>query len=298
MTTTAPSPLLDDAVRLCQQALIDALPDEDAHPQRLHAAMHYSLMGGGKRVRPALVLGACRAVGGADEACLPAMAAVEILHTYTLVHDDLPAMDDDDLRRGRATVHKVWDEATAILVGDALNTLAFACLAQLPATQAKAAVAVLASAAGSEGVIGGQQDDLDAEGGRGLAGEDPAQLLQRIHARKTAALIRASCQLGAICGQGDGQQQAALADFGFHIGLAFQIIDDLLDQSAAVQELGKTPGKDAQVGKLTWVSVHGLEAAQRAASAHTEAAEAALAPFGAAADGLRALAALLLRRNS
>ena len=188
MTTKTTCSLLDDAITQAVAAMNAVLPATDAPPQRLHEAMQYALMGGGKRVRPALVLGACRAVGGQDSDCHLAMAAVEILHTYTLVHDDLPAMDDDDLRRGRATVHKVWDEPTAILVGDALQALAFECLGKLPFDQAGPATLALAKAVGSVGVVGGQQDDLDAEGGRGQAGDDPAALLDRIHRRKTAAL--------------------------------------------------------------------------------------------------------------
>lgn len=298
MTTTQACSLLDDAYRLAHETLDAVLPAADEAPERLHAAMRYALMGGGKRVRPALVLGACRALGADDTACRPAMAAVELLHTYTLVHDDLPAMDDDDLRRGRPTVHKAWDEATAILVGDALQALAFATLGTLPAAQAKACVLALGRDAGSLGVVGGQQDDLDAEGGRGQAGADPAQLLERIHRRKTAALIRASCQMGAICGGGDAAAQQQLADFGEHLGLAFQIIDDLLDSSADVQTLGKTPGKDATVGKLTWVSVHGQEAAQQAAAAHTSAAIACLEPFAESAAGLTELTRFLLKRGN
>ena len=188
MTTTPTCSLLDDAITQAVVAMKAVLPATDAPPRRPHEAMHYALMGGGKRVRPALVLGARRAVGGQDSDCHLAMAAVEMLHTYTLVHDDLPAMDDDDLRRGRATVHKVWDEPTAILVGDALQALAFECLGRLPFDQAGPATLALAQAVGSVGVVGGQQDDLDAEGGRGQAGDDPAALLDRIHRRKTAAL--------------------------------------------------------------------------------------------------------------
>lgn len=297
MTTKPSCSLLDDAITQAVAAMNAVLPATDAPPQRLHEAMHYALMGGGKRVRPALVLGACRAVGGHDSDCHLAMAAVEILHTYTLVHDDLPAMDDDDLRRGRATIHKVWDEPTAILVGDALQALAFECLGKLPFDQAGPASLALAKAVGSVGVVGGQQDDLDAEGGRGQAGDDPAALLDRIHRRKTAALIRVSCQLGAICGGAAKLEEETLADFGEHVGLAFQIIDDLLDTTADAATLGKTPGKDEDVGKLTYPSVHGIEAAQQAAQEHTNAADKALEPFGTQADGLRELAALLLNRG-
>jgi geranylgeranyl diphosphate synthase type II len=243
---------------------------------------------GGKRLRPALVLAASRACGGHDEACAPALAAVEVLHTYTLVHDDLPAMDDDDLRRGRPTCHKAYDEATAILAGDALQTLAFQCCAEISAE----AVRVLALASGSLGVVGGQQDDLDAEGK-----PVDAVLLERIHRRKTAALIRASCELGALAAGATAAQRQGLADFGEALGLAFQIADDVLDCTADAKTLGKTPGKDAAQGKLTYVAVHGLEAARAEAARQMGLAVAALAPFGAAAEPLRALARFVVERQ-
>ncbi|TVR08099.1 MAG: polyprenyl synthetase family protein [Planctomycetota bacterium] len=297
MTTTA-CPLLDDARSITDKALDTYLPSADTAPVRLHQAMRHAVLAGGKRVRPALVLGACQAVDGDPKACIPAMAAVEFLHTYTLVHDDLPAMDDDDLRRGKPTVHVAFDEATAILTGDALQTLAFTCLSQLPAAAATACVHVLGTASGSIGVVGGQQDDLDSEQARGGACDDPAATLERIHRRKTAALIRAACEMGAICGGAGKAHRSALAEFGEHVGLAFQIIDDLLDVSADASTLGKTPGKDASVGKLTWMSVHGEAAANTAAGEHTAAAYACLERFGEPATPLRSLAAMLLGRES
>ncbi|MFM2055407.1 MAG: (2E,6E)-farnesyl diphosphate synthase, partial [Pseudomonadota bacterium] len=186
--------LLAEAAAQAERALDARLPPETAEPVRLHRAMRYAVFAGGKRLRPALVLAACRACGGEDGLAAPGMAALELLHTYTLVHDDLPAMDDDDLRRGRPTCHKAFDEATAILAGDALQAAAFAAAAELGAE----AVAVLARDAGSLGVVGGQQDDLDAEGRPA-----DAALLERIHRRKTAALIRAACELGAIAARAD-----------------------------------------------------------------------------------------------
>lgn len=297
MTATA-CPLLDEARSMTDSALDEFLPSASTPPARLHQAMRHAVLAGGKRVRPALVLGACQAVGGNVQACRPAMAAVEFLHTYTLVHDDLPAMDDDDLRRGKPTVHVAFDEATAILAGDALQTLAFTCLSQLPAQAARACLQVLGTASGSVGVVGGQQDDLDSEQARGGASEDPAATLERIHRRKTAALIRAACEMGAICGGANEVHRRDLAHFGEHVGLAFQIIDDLLDISADATTLGKTPGKDAHVGKLTWVSVHGETAANNAAGEHTAAAYACLERFGDAATPLRSLAAMLLGRES
>jgi geranylgeranyl diphosphate synthase type II len=288
-----PDLLLSEAVRLADAALERWLPPASEAPQRLHEAMRYSVFAGGKRLRPALVLSACRAVGGNDAACAPALAAVEILHTYTLVHDDLPAMDDDDLRRGRATCHKAFDEATAILAGDALQTLAFECAAAVGAE----AVIVLARAAGSRGVVGGQQDDLDAEGAA-IDGSPVCQArLERIHRGKTAALIRASCALGAIAGGASAAQRAALEQFGEEIGLAFQIADDVLDATADAQTLGKTPGKDAEQGKLTYVAVHGLAVARAEARRLEQSALAALASLGAAAEPLIVLGRFIVERN-
>ncbi len=284
--------LLSEAVRLADVALARALPPADAEPARLHAAMRYAVFAGGKRVRPALALAACRACGGGDDAVAPALAALELLHTYTLVHDDLPAMDDDDLRRGRPTCHKAFDEATAILAGDALQCLAFETVAALGAE----AVVRLARATGSLGVVGGQQDDLDAENAPRGAGDGAR--LERIHRRKTAALIAVSCELGAIAAGAPGDQRARLCAFGEAVGLAFQIADDVLDATATAAELGKTPGKDAAQGKLTYVAVYGLEAARREAARLAADAQAALAPFGAAAAPLAALARFIVERRA
>jgi geranylgeranyl diphosphate synthase type II len=281
--------LLTEAAALAEAALEARLPAATVEPARLHAAMRYAIFAGGKRLRPALVLLACRAVGGTDAAAAPGLAAVELLHTYTLVHDDLPAMDDDDLRRGRPTCHKAFDEATAILAGDALQTAAFAAAAELGAE----AVLVLARDTGSLGVVGGQQDDLDAEG------KPPdAALLERIHRRKTAALIRASCELGAIAGRATPAQRAALAAYGEALGLAFQIADDVLDVTATAATLGKTPGKDAAQGKLTYVAVHGLEAARAEGARQARLAQEALAPFGAQGAALAELARFVVERRS
>ena len=287
--------LLTRAVALADAALEQWLPAADAWPSRLHQAMRYSVFAGGKRLRPALVLAAAEACGGSgsDIRTTAAMAAVELLHTYTLVHDDLPAMDDDDLRRGRATCHKAFDEATAILAGDALQTQAFAACAAVSA----AAVRDLALAAGSVGVIGGQQEDLDAEGepvDTGAAGQ--ARLL-RIHRGKTAALLRASCQLGAHAAAASAAQHEALRVYGEAAGLAFQIADDILDTTSTAAVLGKTPGKDAAQGKLTWVAVHGLEAAREQAQRLVDEAVAALASFGAKGEPLCELARFIVARN-
>jgi geranylgeranyl diphosphate synthase type II len=281
--------LLTEAAALAETALEARLPAATVEPARLHAAMRYAIFAGGKRLRPALVLLACRAVGGTDAAAAPGLAAVELLHTYTLVHDDLPAMDDDDLRRGRPTCHKAFDEATAILAGDALQTAAFAAAAELGAE----AVLVLARDTGSLGVVGGQQDDLDAEG------KPPdAALLERIHRRKTAALIRASCELGAIAGRATPAQRAALAAYGEALGLAFQIADDVLDVTATAATLGKTPGKDAAQGKLTYVAVHGLDAARAEGARQARLAQEALVPFGTQGAALAELARFVVERRS
>ena len=290
--------LLTEAVRLADVALERWLPPADEAPTRLHQAMRYSVFAGGKRLRPALVLASARAVGGAANEQMTAsigaaMSAVEVLHTYTLIHDDLPAMDDDDLRRGRPTCHKAFDEATAILAGDALQTLAFEACAAINAE----AVTVLARASGSRGVVGGQQDDLDAEGQPIDQSPATRSRLERIHRGKTAALIRASCELGAIAAGANATMRSALRTYGEAIGLAFQVADDVLDATASSSALGKTAGKDAAQGKLTYVAVHGLDAARREAERLEQEALAALAPLGAPANALRALGRFVVRRD-
>lgn len=290
--------LLTEAVRLADVALERWLPPADEAPTRLHQAMRYSVFAGGKRLRPALVLASARAVGGATDGHLAisigaAMAAVEVLHTYTLIHDDLPAMDDDDVRRGRPTCHKAFDEATAILAGDALQTLAFEASAAISAE----AVTVLARASGSRGVVGGQQDDLDAEGQPIDQSAATRARLERIHRGKTAALIRASCELGAIAVGANAITRTALRTYGEAIGLAFQVADDVLDATASSSALGKTAGKDAAQGKLTYVAVHGLAAARREAERLEQEALNALAPLGTNANSLRALGRFVVRRD-
>ena len=290
--------LLTEAVRLADVALERWLPPADEAPTRLHQAMRYSVFAGGKRLRPALVLASARAVGGATNEQMStnigaAMAAVEVLHTYTLIHDDLPAMDDDDLRRGRPTCHKAFDEATAILAGDALQTLAFEASAAINAE----AVTILARASGSRGVVGGQQDDLDAEGQPIDQSPATRARLERIHRGKTAALIRASCELGAIAAGANASMRTALRTYGEAIGLAFQVADDVLDATASSSALGKTAGKDAAQGKLTYVAVHGLDAARQEAERLEQEALNALAPLGPPANSLRALGRFVVRRD-
>lgn len=254
------------------------VPRADARPARLHTAMRYSLEAGGKRLRPVLVLAAAELFGAPDDAALPAAVAVECVHTYSLIHDDLPCMDNDDLRRGRPTAHKAFDEATALLAGDALLTHAFGLLATAYAAQpalAHALVRELADAAGSRRLIGGQMEDLLAEK---KADASPDEL-EFIHLNKTAAMIEASLVMGGLVGaqaSGPGRVASpeilsALRRAGRHLGLAFQIIDDILDATADSATLGKTAGKDAKAGKTTYVRLHGLEASRRLANERTAA---------------------------
>lgn len=271
---------------------LDALlPPENCRPAKLHEAMRYTVFAGGKRLRPVLCIAACEACGGTAGQALRAACAIELLHTYTLIHDDLPAMDDDMLRRGHPTCHIAFDEATAILAGDALLTFAFEVLAGVP-TLGSALALELTRAAGSRGVIGGQAEDIEAEG------KTPdSERVEYIHRNKTAALIRAACVMGGICAGADSQTLEKLAAYGENTGLAFQIIDDLLDESATVEELGKDIGSDKAKEKMTWQAVHGLEAA------HAKANELTLAACFAARslpDGalLEAITGSMLRRKS
>ena len=263
-------------------------------PSRLLEAMRYSLLAGGKRLRPILVLLACEACGGDGAKALPAACAVEMVHTYSLIHDDLPAMDDDDLRRGRPTSHKVFGEAVAVLAGDALLTLAFEVLAQdvKPASVAADCARELARAAGRCGMVGGQADDVDAEGSDGTLAE-----LESIHQRKTGALLRASLRLGGLVAGADGGRLEDLDRYGRAIGLAFQIVDDLLDVRGSAEQLGKRAQKDSEQHKLTYPGVMGVEAsARRARQLCREACE-ALAPFGEKGTPLKRLANLILERD-
>jgi geranylgeranyl diphosphate synthase type II len=273
-----------------------AMPSETTRPARLHAAMRYSLFGGGKRIRPILALAACDAVGGNSETALRPASAIELLHTYTLIHDDLPAMDDDKLRRGRATCHIAFDEATAILAGDALLTLAFQWLAGSrapPPFSAADYVRELAVAAGSEGVIGGQIEDICAEGK-----PHDAELLDYIHTHKTGDLIVASVRIGGIAGGADPAQLEKLSACARAAGLAFQIADDILNATATAEQLGKAVGTDAARGKLTYVSVHGIEDAKRRADALVSETTAMLEDFGTAAEPLRALTRHIVSRKN
>lgn len=239
------------------------LPAGTEWPARLHAAMRYSVFAGGKRLRPALVLAAGEAFGAPRARLLAPAVAVEMIHTYSLIHDDLPALDDDDLRRGRPTLHRHADEATAILAGDSLLTLGLTLLAREPAESERGlraqAVELIGEAIGTRGMIGGQVEDLECE----LAWpEDAAAALERIHRGKTGALLVASLRLGALHAGAPAAAETSLARFGERVGLMFQVADDILDVEGNAGDLGKTPGKDAEARKLTWPGLHGLEASR------------------------------------
>ncbi len=265
------------------------VPPAAERPSRLHTAMRYSLEAGGKRLRPVLVLAAAEFCGVTDDAAVPAAVALECVHTYSLIHDDLPCMDNDDLRRGRPTAHKAFDEATALLAGDALLTQAFALLATSYADRpalATALVRELADTAGSRRLIGGQMEDLLAE----KKADATAAELEFIHLNKTAAMIETSLVMGGLIGGADDVAVATLRRAGRHLGLAFQIIDDVLDATADSATLGKTPGKDARAGKTTYVGLHGLDPSRQIARNHTEAA---IAVFNSLAGDTRFLRALV-----
>jgi farnesyl diphosphate synthase len=281
------------------ERIIDSrLPASTLEPARLHEAMRYSALGGGKRVRPALVYATADTLGLAAEQVDAAACAVELMHAYSLVHDDLPAMDDDDLRRGRATCHRAFDEATAILAGDALQVLAFRILAtdeglpRDPAVRIRV-LAVLAEASGTAGMAGGQALDLEAAG-RPLS----VAQIEEIHARKTGALIRASVLMAAACAPAlPPEPLAGLERFGDHIGLAFQIQDDLLDVEGDVRVIGKATGADRALDKPTHPSVGGVAASRARVNALHAAALADLESLGAAAEPLRDLSNWLLARR-
>jgi len=282
------------------EALDRALPPDSAWPGTIHRAVRYSLFAGGKRIRPVLVLAAGEAVGGAREELMPLACAVEMVHTYSLVHDDLPAMDDDDLRRGKPTSHKVFGEAIAILAGDALLTRAFHLLAEVPEAWDDArvrrrlrAAAVLGEACGTTGLIGGQVMDLESEG-RAIGADD----LECLHRAKTGALLSACVRGGAILGGAGAADLERLSRYASSIGLAFQVVDDVLDATEDAQRLGKTAGKDEAARKATYVSVHGLDEARALAAALRQEALEAIAPLGPRGELLAAIARLIVDRHS
>src|SRR5947209_4893838 len=283
-----------------QQRLVDAeldrlVPPETTPPETIHRAMRYSLFAGGKRIRPLLCIEAARAVADNIDGVVACASSLELIHTYSLIHDDLPALDNDDYRRGKLTNHKVFGDAMAILAGDSLLTLAFQVLAQLdaPSDRKTRLIGELATAAGTVGgMIGGQVADLEGEG------KPPdAQLLETIHRAKTGALLRASLRLGAIYAGAAGAAYSALSCYGEHVGLAFQIVDDILDVEESSEALGKTAGKDAQQQKITFPAVYGLAESRRMAEQECARAHDVLEPFGLRAVRLHELAGLIVHRK-
>ncbi len=263
-------------------------------PSRIAEAIRYSVLAPGKRLRPMLAIWGGEAVAGAFETSLPAAIAVELIHCYSLIHDDLPAMDDDDLRRGLPTCHVKFDEATAILAGDALQPMAFEVLAsRIPdPSVAQKAICRLAQAAGPNALVGGQADDLRAEREGGNE-----ELLQAIHARKTGAMIEVSVALGGVLAGCSKEQLVRLSEYGIAIGQAFQIVDDLLDVVGNTEELGKRAGKDCQRGKLTYPGIYGVEASRKAASDYTVRAVQIAESFSSQGENLMRLAKHLLERT-
>jgi geranylgeranyl diphosphate synthase type II len=285
----------------CQQRRIDAalrhwVPSESTPPKSIHKAMRYSLFAGGKRIRPILCIAAAEAVSDSPDGIESAACTLELIHTYSLIHDDLPALDNDDLRRGVPTCHKVFGDAMAILAGDALLTLAFQVLAQMECEPARktALIAELAVAAGTVGgMIGGQVNDIEGEGKH-----PDSALLYNIHHAKTGALLKASLRMGGIYAGCDDEQLRALSNYGEHVGLAFQIVDDVLDVEQPSEALGKTAGKDAQQKKITFPAVYGIEWSRQMAEEERIAAHLALRSFDERAERLRELADLIVQRKT
>ncbi|MES0396838.1 MAG: polyprenyl synthetase family protein [Syntrophobacteria bacterium] len=286
---------LEDRRLMVEEALEVALPQQDGPETRVVEAMRYSLFAGGKRLRPILCLAASEAVGGDLKAAMPAGCALEMIHTYSLIHDDLPAMDDDDLRRGKPTNHKVFGEAIAILAGDGLLTEAFVLLSDynsLLSERAVQVIGVIAEAASYRGMVGGQVVDILSQNKRA-----ELETVQQMHSRKTAALIAAATESGALSGKGSEAQVAALARYGRAIGLAFQIADDILDIEGDTELLGKTTGADEARGKVTYPAAVGLERSRQAANEMVNDALAALEGFDDRANPLRSLANYIITRK-
>lgn len=277
-------------------ALNHYLPPAGTKPATIHKAMRYSIFAGGKRLRPVICLAAAEVLRGKAEAALPLACAVECIHTYSLIHDDLPCMDNDDFRRGKPTSHKVFGEGIAVLAGDALLTIAFEMATLCKATPRYSHAAILreiAVAAGSQALIGGQVADTEGEGKK----ISPAEL-RYIHENKTAALIATSIRLGAMSANATPKQLANLTEFGQSLGLAFQVIDDILDVTQTTEKLGKSAGKDIAAQKATYPALLGLEKAKKEADRLTAKARAALKPFGKDAKPLEAIADFLLKREN
>jgi geranylgeranyl diphosphate synthase type II len=300
MPSTQPSGLdfnssLREKARIVNQTLEMLLGEQRQVPESLGKAMAYTLSSPGKRIRSAMVLWCSELVAGSfDDNARMAAAAIEMVHTYSLVHDDLPAMDDDDLRRGRPTCHKAFDEATAILAGDALLTLAFEVLAERVSEPALSVALIreLGRAAGPAGMIAGQIADLEAENTVG-----DIEILEYIHVHKTAKMFRCAAVMGALCSRATDEQVEALAQYGLKVGLGFQIADDILDISASSEQLGKTAGKDVKAAKCTYPAVVGIEKSRQLERELADQAVAALESFGSKAQVLRQLASAMLARN-
>jgi geranylgeranyl diphosphate synthase type II len=301
MTKTGRQSALEDflleQVQTVDRLLNEWVPDETVDPSSIHRAMRYSLFAGGKRIRPILAIAAARAVTDSSAGVEDAATTLELVHTYSLVHDDLPALDNDDLRRGRPTCHKVFGDAIAILAGDALLTLSFEVLSRLPGVGAERKIRLveeLSRAAGTVGgMIGGQVNDIEGE-----RQKPTAALLDSIHRAKTGALLRASVRMGAIYAGASEQQIAALADYGEHIGLAFQIIDDVLDVEESSEGLGKTAGKDEAQHKVTFPAVYGLRRSHEMAEEERLAAHRAVSGFGDRAQRLHQIADFIVQRKA
>jgi geranylgeranyl diphosphate synthase type II len=288
---------LDPMRKRVDAALAGFLPPPDRIPEILHRALHYSLFPGGKRIRPLLTLAACHALGGDETRAMPAACAIEMIHSYSLIHDDLPAMDNDDLRRGRPTSHKVFGEAIAILAGDALLSIAFQNLTRFPAGEDTTAMRlrilqVIADAASAEGIIAGQVMDLQMEGRQ----FDEATL-ERIHRSKTGALLTACVVAGAVAGGVEAARIDAFRTYGESIGLAFQIVDDLLDVEGSAESLGKTAGKDARAAKATFPALLGVDESRRRAAALVDQACAAVCDLRPGTPLLEGLARAVLNRS-
>jgi geranylgeranyl diphosphate synthase type II len=288
---------LAEQQQLVDRALDAWLPAENVAPFSIHKAMRYSVFAGGKRIRPILAIASARAVSDSADAVENAAATLEMIHTYSLIHDDLPAMDNDDLRRGRPTCHKVFGDALAILAGDALCTLAFEVLSRLREIDAERKVRLIEELGRASGTVGGmiagQVHDIEGEGRT-----PSAPLLEQIHRAKTGALLRASVRMGAIYGGATPEELESLTDYGERVGLAFQIVDDILDVEQTSEKLGKTAGKDQEQQKITFPAVFGLERSRQMAEQERLNAHAALQNFDDRADRLRQLADLVVQRQT
>ena len=292
------SQYLSEGKKVIDEGILSLLPEKEAYPDVIHKAMHYSLLAGGKRLRPVLVFAASEAVGGDRKAVLPFAVAAELIHTYTLIHDDLPALDNDDLRRGKPTNHKVFGEAVAILAGDALLTQAFILMTRsvgmesIPPECLLNATHEMATALGSTGMIGGQVVDLESEGK-----PIDAETLEYIHIYKTGFFFKSCVRTGALLGLANTKQLNALSSYGAHIGLAFQIIDDILDIIGDQDKLGKDIGSDAGKNKATYPAMFGMDESKRKAEKLVEDAVDRLKDFDESADPLREIARFFVKRT-